>query len=255
MIVDLDYATDEGYGGRARLGLIVLESDQTLEAELRMVSMDGVAHFVSRIAMEPIVSTSSLTAMEQRLPAAASLLPTDLGLDAIGYGCTSAATLIGEEAVEEAIGSVHPGVPCTNPISAMRAALGALRVDRIGVVTPYTAEVTAGMVAHLEQRGVGVAAVGSFLEEDDRMVSHITEAAVAAAAGRIGARPGCRALFVSCTSLRTFGIIGELEADLGIPVVSSNQALYWHMLRLAGVDDAAPGLGRLFTIGLDGEAS
>jgi len=55
---------------------------------------------------------------------------------------------------------------------------------------------------------------------------------------------------VSCTSLRTFGIVADLEEELGRPVVSSNQALAWHLHRLAGVQDAVPGLGTLFEHGL-----
>ncbi len=45
--------------------------------------------------------------------------------------------------------------------------------------------------------------------------------------------------------LRTAGIIEEAEQALGIPVISSNQALAWHMLRLAGIDELITGQGRL----------
>jgi maleate isomerase len=37
---------------------------------------------------------------------------------------------------------------------------------------------------------------------------------------------------------------------LGKPVTSSNHAMAWHCLRLAGVDDALPQFGRLFTLPL-----
>ena len=51
---------------------------------------------------------------------------------------------------------------------------------------------------------------------------------------------------MSCTSLRTFGVIASLEAQLGRPVVSSNQAFIWHLLRLASIEDRVPRLGPLF---------
>ena len=60
---------------------------------------------------------------------------------------------------------------------------------------------------------------------------------------------------MSCTSLRLFGIAEALEDELDIPVVSSNLAFGWHLLRLAGIDDHLPGLGSLFGLGLDGAAS
>ncbi|MDX6330283.1 MAG: maleate isomerase, partial [Streptomycetaceae bacterium] len=51
--------------------------------------------------------------------------------------------------------------------------------------------------------------------------------------------------FLSCTALRSAEIIEELEAELGKPVVTSNQAMVWHALRTGGVADPVPGYGRL----------
>ena len=257
-LVALDVATDAGFGERARIGLVVLENDQTVEAELASLWPDGVAAFATRIPMEDRVTPETLRAMEARIPEAAGLLPPTLGLDVLGYGCTSASTLIGEERVSGALRMAHPDVPNTNPISAVLAALSALDALRVAVVTPYSAEVTAGIVGLLADRGLDVVAAGSFLEESDATVARITEEAVAAAVRRMvaeaestgGQRPD--AVFVSCTSLRAFGVAGALEDEVGVPVVSSNLALGWHLLRLAGIDDAVDGLGRLYGLGLDG---
>jgi len=274
-LLRLAFGTDDGFGGRARIGLVVLENDQTVEAELRGLWPDGVTAFVTRIPMEDQVTPETLLAMEERIPAAAGLLPSTFGFDAIGYGCTSAATLIGEDGVDAAIRRAHPEVPNTNPMAAAVAAMGALGAARIGVVTPYSAEVTAGIVGHLTRKGLAVAVVGSFLEESDSVVARITEESVAAAVIQLvasdqaraepvretgaaragGGAGGLDAVFVSCTSLRAFGIVEDLEADLGIPVVSSNLAFGWHLLRLAGVEDAIPGLGRLYRLTLDGSSA
>jgi maleate isomerase len=54
------------------------------------------------------------------------------------------------------------------------------------------------------------------------------------------------AVFVSCTSLRLSEIVSEVEGEIGIPVTSSDHAMAWHCLRLAGVKDVVPGVGRLF---------
>jgi maleate isomerase len=42
--------------------------------------------------------------------------------------------------------------------------------------------------------------------------------------------------------------VAPLEADLGKPVTSSNHAMAWHALRLAGIRDPLPRWGRLFTV-------
>ena len=64
----------------------------------------------------------------------------------------------------------------------------------------------------------------------------------------VGARPGVEAVFASCTNLRSLGVVDAAEAALGKPVVTSNQAMFWHMLRLAGAEARGWGPGRLFSL-------
>ncbi len=54
-------------------------------------------------------------------------------------------------------------------------------------------------------------------------------------------------MFLSCTNLRTVGMLDALEARLGKPAISSNQALAWHMASLAGVKPGRP-VGRLMQV-------
>jgi maleate isomerase len=61
----------------------------------------------------------------------------------------------------------------------------------------------------------------------------------------LGGHPAVDAVFVSCTSLRLVEQIEQLEADLGKPVTSSNHALAWHTLRLAGYRESIKGFGAL----------
>jgi len=245
-LTPLSFETDEGFGQRARIGLIVLETDHTVEMEARQINIDGVAWYHSRIPMESEVTPTTLTDMEARLPAAAALLPTEFEFDAIGYACTSAATWIGEDGVTAAIQKAHPGMACTNPISAAVDAFTALGAEQIAVVTPYTAEVTAPIVDLFNGRGVQVTALGSFLESNDHVVASISEQSVADGVRKIAAGAEFDAVFVSCTSVRLFGVVEELEAELGTPVISSNLALTWRLLRLAGIDDHIADLGTLF---------
>lgn len=61
------------------------------------------------------------------------------------------------------------------------------------------------------------------------------------------------AVFISCTGLQAAAVVGEIEAVLGKPVTSSNHALAWHCLRLAGIDDPRHDVGKLFELDLAGE--
>lgn len=246
-IARLDFETDLGAGARARIGLLVLESDQTMEWEMRqMADLPGVALYHVRLANEVEVTPDTLVQMELEVPKAAALLPSYLGLKAIGYGCTSGSTIIGEQRVSELIQSHHPTVLTSNPLTAAKAALKALGITRLGLVTPYRPDVTELMQARFEEAGIVIKSVGSFYQQDDRVVGRITPNAILEAALAVGRNDLVDGIFISCTSLRAAGIVGQAEAALGKPVTASNHALAWHLLRLAGIRDEVAGFGRLF---------
>ncbi|RME18911.1 MAG: Asp/Glu racemase [Alphaproteobacteria bacterium] len=226
------------------LALIVLSTDESLEPEAAQICTPaGIRLLHSRIPSLAEVTPETLATMAEHLPAAAALLPGHV--DVVGYGCTSGATVIGPERVAELVNGPLPGARVTNPITAVETALKALGARRIAYVSPYVASVTAPMRAHLARAGVETVAEGSFDVGHDPDVARITEAAVAAGAETVASGQAVDAVFVSCTNLRSFGIIDALEARLGLPVISSNLALIWHMLHLAGLG-ATPGPGRLF---------
>lgn len=239
----MKYAVDPGPA--ARLGLVVLSTDETLEDEARQILGPTVSLYHSRIECAPDVTPENLRKMEARMTPSADLLPK--GLDAIGYGCTSASVLIGPDAVAQKMHQSQPDVPVTNPISAVLAALKALGADKIALVTPYEADVVAPMKAFLENAGVSVVSELNFGERDDRRVARISEASTREAMNEAGRADGVQAVFASCTNLRSFGVIDAAEKQLSRPVVSSNSALLWHLARLSGVTDI-PGPGQLFKL-------
>lgn len=248
-ITRLGFTTDAGAGERARLGLLVLESDQTMEWEMRLMThLPGVSVYHARLANDVVVTPESLANMEAELPIAAGLLPDYLGLSALGYGCTSGSTIIGEDRVAEILDSKHPGVPSSNPLAAAKAALRVLGVKRLGLVTPYTPDVTKAMQDRFEAAGIQIISVGSFYEDSDAVVGRIDPQAILDAAILIGKSDDVDGVFISCTSLRAAEIIEPAEKALGKPVTASNHAMAWHLLRLAGITDEVDGFGQLFKL-------
>lgn len=244
----LAYTVDTGFGARARLGIVVLQTDQTLESEFRtLTDLPGVAVYHARLPNASTTNEDTLGAMAQDLPTAAALLPAAINLHAIGYGCTSAATIIGAGRVAKILNHAHPGIPATEPLSAAIAALKSMGVARLALLTPYVPEVTVAMQAKFADNGISVSVVGSFCEGEDLTVGKISTDSILNAALALGARDDVDGVFVSCTSLRAAGIIARAEAALGKPVTASNHALAWHMLRLAGIEDAQVGKGQLYT--------
>lgn len=246
-IIKLPKTTDHGLGARAKIGMVVLQTDQTIEHELgQMLDHEDIALYHSRIPNDGNVTKETLAQMEADLPNAAALLPQNFNFDVIGYGCTSGTTIIGEKNIEKAIQISHPDVQTSNPLSACKAALRALGVKRIAFLTPYNPSVTNAMQNHLIQQGFEIPITGSFYESDDFVVGRISPDAILKSILEIGQRDDCDGVFVSCTSLRAAALIEEAEAKLGKPVTSSNHALAWHLLRLSGVEDSFDGWGRLF---------
>ena len=243
----LPFESDGGRSAIAALGIIVLQSDETLEAEFRTIfDVNGVALFHTRIPMMPDVTPLTLLQMEHDLPQAAALLPTARPLDVVGYGCTSGATVIGAENVAAAVQSIHPGAKVTDPITAVMAACRQFGVSQIGLVTPYIATVSAAMRALLEENQISVGAFGSFEQVEDAVVARIAPRSIFDAICTIGKTENVDAVFASCTSLQSFEIIEDAEAVIGKPVITSNQALAWHMGELAGLSDKISGPGQLF---------
>ncbi len=250
----LSYEMDDGAGARARLGLIVLNVDETIESEMRrFIDIDGVALFCTRVESGAELNEQSIAGMAARIPQAACMLPPETPMDVVGYACTSGATLIGPAKVAESIRHARPaGTPgsfsatvVTDPLTAVMAACRHLGLKRLGFVSPYIQSVSAKMREALETAGLTITAFGSFEQSDERAVARISPASVRQAILDVGRAGSCDGVFVSCTNVRTWEILQRTEDELGLPVISSNQALAWHMLACAGIAHSLAGCGRL----------
>jgi maleate isomerase len=234
---------------RPRVGIVALASDYTLEHELRRAfAPSAVDYFVTRIASSPIITPESLVAMGPLITATVDLILPGDALDVVAFACTSASMVLGEEAVATRLHAARPGAKATTPISAALRALAAFDARRVAVLTPYRRDVNEIMLAYLQGRGLEIPVFGSFSEPDDRNVARIDAASLKSAIRRIVAGREVDAVFISCTSVKALLAIPEIEAEIGLPVISSNQALAWDCLRLAGAVETSPAFGRLFAI-------
>lgn len=240
------YDLAEAEGRAATLGLIVLQVDETIEQDFRrLLPGQEVALYVTRIPSGADLTPDTIARMARDLPGAASLLPPAARFGAVGYACTSGTTLIGVERVEELVRQGCRTEQVCNPLTATQAALRHVGARRIGLVSPYSASIAADMQAAFEAAGIEVPRAISFGEEVEANVARIDPLSIAAAARAVAAGGGIDAVFLSCTNLRTLGLIEGLEDELGLPVISSNLALAWHMASVAGAGGALSGGYRL----------
>lgn len=217
-----------------RLGLIVLQVDETIEQDFRhLFAPDSVKLHISRIPSGAELTPDSIAQMETALPTAAGLLPP--GLDVVGYACTSGTTLIGAGRVRDLVMGAAQTRAATDPLTAALAKCRVLGLTRIGIVSPYIASVATPIRAAFESAGITVPATLSFGEEVEAKVARIAPASIANAARALARQAELDGIFLSCTNLRTRDILAPLSVELGLPVLSSNQCLGWHMASLCGM--------------------
>ena len=239
----------------ARLGLIALATDMTSERDLyRQLPDNNVAIHVTRVAFENPTTPENLRKMAPRLTEAAALLEAVQPLKAVCYSCTSASVAIGDAAVTTSIQASLGNVPVVTPSGAARVAFAALGVRRIALLTPYLVATTEPMAGYFSEHGMELTRVECLGLEDDRDMARVNDQTIFNAALAVDTADA-EALFISCTGLPAINVIAELEARLGKPVVTSNQASAWAMARLAGLDQHKPAkFGRLFECALPSQA-
>lgn len=235
-----------------RLGLVVLSTDLTIEGDIIGLMPQGTSAHVSRVAFANPTTPENLAAMAPHLGASADLILPGLALGAIGFGCTSGSVVMGDDTVRGAIGAVRPGVPVVTPAAAAVDGFRALGVARIALLTPYLAQTTAPVAAYFAAAGLEVVRCHGLGMADDRDIARVTAGDILAAV-QAADDPAAQAVFVSCTALPVLGLIPQIEAALGKPVLSSNQALGWGMLRAAGRSTDGP--GRLFSVDRTGRGA
>ena len=245
----LAHTLDAGLGTRLRIGLIELATDQTSEHEFRrLFQLPGVEFYISRIWNDATITPESLAEMARDVASSARVLLPGLRLDVMGFTCTSGAMVIGEDKVFSLMRAERPAVPCTSPITAAMAGMTALGLKRIALLTPYVQSINDMMRGYIEARGVAVPVMGSFNNSNDDEVARISLESTRTAAIDLGKSKHVDGIFVSCTSIRTIDIIREVEEAIGKPMIASNPAQAWHLLRLGHLKDKLSQWGRLFSI-------
>jgi len=231
-----------------RIGVLIPPANVMCEREYPAAVPPGYSvHFTRLVRPVGNLSVSALVKMKDSAEEAAERL-CPIGPAAIAYACTSGSFLSGPDAHGEIAERIRKrtSVPAVTTASAVLAAMHAVGARTVGVVTPYPIDITASTTAFLEAHGMRVAAVDTYNFHVSRDISNITPESIAQRVTALReAHPEIDAVFVSCTNVATFPVIESLEKNLGVPVVTSNSATLWAVMRLAGYMQPLSGLGAL----------
>jgi len=227
-----------------RLGLLIPSSNTTMEQEFNAMRPKNAAVHAARMRLREVV-VSELLSMEEEIELEALKL-ADAGVDVIGFGCTTGSLARGLGHDRKIVSRIEKAtrISAVATAGAVLDALNALRVREISVGTPYTYQINALEKRFLEQNGFDIVKMKGLGIVDNTEIGRQSQRAVYNLAKRVETAEA-EAIFISCTNLPTISVLEKLEKELEKPVVSSNSATMWAMLRKIGYEKEIRGYGRL----------
>jgi maleate isomerase len=254
----------DGWGARARIGVVVPHADVGPESELQALAPRDVVVHGSRVhfgamraggEMDPKIPHAPIRAFVEppHVDTAVELLAA-APLDAIALGFTSSAYVLGPAGEKELYNRLRGctrGLPITGTTKAAVAGFDALGVRRVAIVNPpwFDDELSGLGADYFAEFGFEVVQHGPCgLPSNQKL---ITPEALTDWIRTTVAEAEPDAVLVAGNGIRAVGVIDELERDCGFAVLTANQVLLWHALHLAGAAHLASEItsyGRLFTV-------
>ncbi len=209
--------------------------------EIQLMAPTGVQFLTTRLPFRATGVADDL-ALADDLELHAGLL-ADAAVNLIAFNCTAASMLLGPEPLRRRI-AAETSLPVVTTIEAVVEALRHLRAERILLLDPYPPEVEEREIDHLERLG--------FTVLDARGPSCLTPVEQGLippeywlTAALEFDRREADAILLSCAGTRVAEAHHWIEAATGLPLITSNQALLWEVLRTLRIDDPVPRFGRL----------
>lgn len=211
--------------GPSRVVLVVPSSNTVMESDIyRALGRQGTLHTARMRLSEPITPERERIMLDEMLPQALSDL-ADVRPDVLVFGCSSATSVMGPTAAHDLRRQVSDvvGAPVIDAMEAITRGVQARDLRSVSVLTPYVSAVNLLIKRSLEE----------FVRVDRITGLGITANSAAAATSpmdilRHGLKaldPSSDGLVVMCTNFRALEARGELEHDLGVPVLTANSAV------------------------------
>ncbi|MFB3816850.1 MAG: hypothetical protein ACE147_04215 [Candidatus Methylomirabilales bacterium] len=260
---------DAPYGYRARVGLVVVGPNLNPTPEIARMLPDYVQIRETRIHMDPVVNIEECSKLSGPLGNAAALLAEGLcspvlgNRSAVAFACTAGSLVGGPgwdkkeiEMMEQGMARFACtryqggrlvqglGIPATTTATAAEEAMRFLGFRKIVLAGPYIKEINQKFKEFYIASGFQVLNVVG-LEIEDLFDIGATKPADAYKVAMDAVVPEADGIFITCTNFRCSDVIEEIERDSGKPVVTSNQATAWHLMKLLGINDVIEGYGSL----------
>ena len=235
-----------------RIGMLTPSSNTALEPATYglLAGLPGVsAHFARFPVTEIALSPGALGQFDQAPILAAAQLLAHAKVDVIAWNGTSAGWLgfDRDEALVEAI-TAATGIPATTAMLAINTLLRRMNAQRLAIVTPYTDDVQARILANYEASGFPCVAERHAGLRDNFAFAELPSAEIEAMFLAVAeAKPD--AIAAICTNMDASVLAPALETRLGIPVLDSIACTLWGAMDLLQIDKTPlHGAGRMFRL-------
>ena len=237
------YDINEGIAMTRHFGILIPSTNTTVEIECRLLPPTYQAHFGRLLTSTPGQSFSP--SRDDDIDYQSRLLGT-AKVEMLILAQTSASLFADDyDRVTIRRMSAAAGVPAITSAQAVGRAARALGVRRIALVSPYSPAVNDRAVRYFaDQHGLETVAREGFAAADSYAIGKLGPEHARDAFARID-RPDIDAFVVPGGNFPTLPSIDDWEREFNKPVVTTNQASFWAMLRMLETGDRIPGYGRL----------
>ncbi|MBE1283935.1 MAG: Asp/Glu racemase [Rhodobacteraceae bacterium] len=236
-----------------KIGVLVPFTNCNLEPDMQLLCPPGATVHFERMGgydVDEIPGSDQMAGLGASDISGSLMLLSGVRPDVVLYGCTSATLTHGPEFDRDLAEKIKAGSGALSFTAAgsVVAAIRALGVTHVGFASPYLGEINEQAVAFLASQGIETVkahdigrALGNY-GQGELTPDEVYDLAVQAD------HPRAQAIVLSCTDMRAVECISRVEAALGKPVVTSNQAMMFCLMRVLDLPRHHGLPGRLFDL-------
>ncbi|MGH9292048.1 MAG: maleate cis-trans isomerase family protein [Acidimicrobiales bacterium] len=208
------------------MGLLLPSSNTMMEPDFTSGLPAGVTLHSARMYMEDTTPEGEGRMLDEFVMGPAR----DVGTarpHVVVFGCTSAGALRGNDYDAELCARISEvtGVPTMSTIGSVRAALASSGARRVGIVTPYVNELNSKIAASIEADGMEVVRIAGLGITENFAIARVEPDDIVAFALTSLEGADIDLVFASCTNFAATSARAAISERLGLPVVTSNQAV------------------------------
>ncbi|OGO22536.1 MAG: hypothetical protein A2144_02260 [Chloroflexi bacterium RBG_16_50_9] len=239
------------YGWRARLGLMTASGIIAPESEYWLMAPEGVScHFTkmpftgggTKDIIEELKTAEKF--LDEAVTLVADARPSAIAL--VGTGASFCGGYGYDQQLIQKMRSRIGNLPATTGASSAIAALKKVGARKISLAMPYVEDVARVGRKFIEDNGIQVVNSKWLNHRDSFEIAQIPRETIYNLAKEVD-DPESDAVFISCVALFVVEIIETLEHDLKKPVVTTNQAIMWNLLRMCNINEKIEGFGELLS--------